>query len=125
MEKRTCSFCNKEKTLSDFYTNSSKGYSSICKECTSFQKKAHYLKDKFSKEDYEKWYEENRPKKIVISKLDRLRNSKLYECLVNNKNVYVKNVTQELIDDLQTLLNTTIYKRDTLDKDGYVLYRTN
>lgn len=122
-EKRTCKCCNQTKVISEFYTNGL-FYDTTCKACVSFNKKAKRYKMGMPPEDYEKWYEENKPKKIKTDPYDeeKIKSSFKYRNLSKYPyNCYVKKLDKKEISILERLLKCNIKYRQTTDHDGYVL----
>lgn len=126
-DKRTCKVCGETKFISEFYTNGLH-YGTTCKPCSCFLKKAQRYEAKMSKEEYEEWYEENKPKKIVVDPYDMnemLKGYKYRNLSEYPYNCYVKRLDEKEIYLLERLLKCKIKYRETTDKDGYILEAKN
>lgn len=122
-ERRTCNCCGQTKFISEFYTNGLY-YDTTCKACVSFNKKNKKYKDKMSPDDYNQWYEENKPKKIKVDPYDEeeIKKGFKYKNLSSYPyNCYVKKLNKKEISILEKLLNCKIQYKETSDRDGYVL----
>ena len=124
MEKRTCNYCNRELTLSDFYTNGPKNHSHTCIECSRFLKNSKNYKDRMSPEDYEKWFNENNPKVLVAKKKKKAKDittTYMYRNLKRFGNCYVRKINNDVIKDLEFALNVKLKYNETRDNIGYVI----
>lgn len=126
-ERRTCKCCGQTKFISEFYTNGLY-YDTTCKACVSFTKKCKKYKDRMDPDDYNQWYEENSPKKIIINPYDEEEIKKGYKYRSLSEapyNCYVKRLDFKEISILEKLLKSKIQYKETSDKDGYVLEAKN
>ena len=111
MEKKVCTGCNKEKSLTEYHKrrNAKDGFKSACKECRNAQSKKYYQENKEKvKATHKKWQKENpekvkayskkwekeNPEKARASK--RLKDSKRR---AQKRNTQVEVITDELLKE--------------------------
>jgi hypothetical protein len=124
METRICNCCGEEKPLSEYYSNGVYRASTICKSCTSFQKRAVRYKERMDPVDYEKWFNENNPKVVVVKKKKRgkdITETYMYRNLKRFGNCYVRTIDEKTLKDLEIALNVKLRYNETRDNIGYVI----